>query len=73
MLILSKINLYVLFFVITTSALLMTSIFLFTKKKKENFSLISRQDLLKIDPDSIRKKPEFTPQPLFSKIKSLNF
>jgi hypothetical protein len=70
---LSKINLYVLFFVITTSALLMTNICLFTKETKENFSLISRQDLLKIDPDSIRKNPEFTPQPLFSKIKSLNF
>lgn len=43
------------------------------RKSSENFSLISRQDLLKIDPDSIRKTPEFSPKPLFSKIKSINF
>lgn len=42
-------------------------------KKKENFSFISSQKELKIDPDYIRKNPEFFPKPDFSRIKSLNF
>lgn len=62
-------------FVVASSFVLLYFLTSFVKTRKtyENFSLISRQDLLKIDPDSIRKSPEFSPKPLFSKIKSINF